>query len=155
MTRAVAEQDREKAEAQLRAMLQVECDTTPCPSCGGYQPEAVRALKNQHCPTLWLTGGGLLAIGLFVSVVTFGLGWPAWPIFPVLAALGLALVVLWFVLANRFDPNAAEGAEARKAEGKQAEVPPQGAQRRADFVVAPDGSVSDIRYMNIHILSAQ
>jgi hypothetical protein len=136
-------------------MLQVECDPIPCPSCGGYQPDMIRLLKRRYCAGLRLAGFGLLAIGTVACAVAFGIGLPAWPVVAALPTAGLGLVLLRLGLVRRFDPHAPARTEARKAAGKQAAivVPPNNGNGTA-FVVAPNGTVSDVRYLNVQFFPA-
>src|SRR5262249_10941078 len=122
MSRAVTDRHRERAEARIREMLQFEYDPIPCPSCGHYHPEMTRLLKRRYLPALRLAGIVLLALGTVAFAAAFGFGVAAWPFVAALPATGLMLVLLWLGLVRRFDPNAADGVEARKAAGKQAEV---------------------------------
>jgi hypothetical protein len=155
MFRTVHGRDRNRAEARIRLVLQIECDPVPCPSCGSYQPDMVRRLKRRYCASLCASGAVLLAVGTAAWGVALGVGFRAWPFVAALPAAGLALLLLWFGLRRRFDPNARAGAEARKAAGKQAEVVPPGVGNGPAFVVAPDGTVSDLRYMNVQSLPSQ
>jgi hypothetical protein len=131
-------------------MLQFECDPIPCPSCGSYQLDMIRLLKRHYRTGLRLAGVVLLAAGTVICAVALSIGWPGWPGVALLPAVGLGLVLLRAGLVRRFDPNTPAGKEVRKAAGKQAEfVVPDSTGHETSFVVAPDGTVSDVRYMNV------
>jgi hypothetical protein len=151
MARAVTGGNRHRATARLQKALLLECDPVPCPSCGSYQADMIAVLKRQHRRGLAVTGALLAVAGLLACAVAFGLGLPAWPVFAALSPAGLGLIYLGSRLARRFDPNAPAGSAARKAVGQQASsfACPRNS-RGIDFIAAPDGTVSDVRYLDVH-----
>src|SRR5262249_39241275 len=86
----------------------------PCPSCGSYQDEMARQLKEEAHVNRFQVAGVVIAL-LALVPLAFGLAY--WVPALVLAVAGLALLAYGYVVAFRFDPNAGDP-EPRKAIGR-------------------------------------
>ena len=153
LSRTVTSGRQERAEARIRKVLQTECDPVPCPSCGNYQPSMIPLLRHRHRSGMRWIGALLVGAGLVACAVACGWGLRAWPVLAGLPMAGLGLILLRRRLADRLDPNSPAGSEARRTAGMQsADFVPVKNDRGIDFIVAPDATVEDIRYMNIQCL---
>jgi hypothetical protein len=151
MSRVVAIGGQQWARSRLQKRLQLECDQIPCPECGSYQPDMVPLLQRRYQSGMRVLGMILIVVGTLACAMAFGMGFRAWPVLAALPPAGLALICLRIGLARGFNPNHPSGSKARKAAGKQAEVfVPTKSLHGIDFIVGRDGTVEDVRYMEIH-----
>jgi hypothetical protein len=114
-----AERARSHAEENLRQKSQRCVLPIPCPSCGLYQAEMARRLKeNASINSLQVVGASIAVSAvllLFLGTVY------ALVLAVVLGAAGLALLGYGYAVAFRFDPNSGD-AEPRKAIGQRSAV---------------------------------
>jgi hypothetical protein len=108
-----------KAEEQLKRMLEGDCDPVPCPTCGWYQRSMVRRVKHQSYRGMVRIGQILLVLSVIVGIMgglvaLLGRDFvdPRWPSASVLyglagvaLALGICLPVTKVLLAWLHDPN--------------------------------------------------
>ena len=88
----------------------------PCPSCGYYQEDMSRMLKEEvSINALQIAGVVIVALSLVPLAFSFTNGWV---LTLALAAAGLGLLGYGYVVAFRFDPNAGDP-EARKTLGRK------------------------------------
>ena len=110
-----AERARAQAEQNLVQKSRNVVIPVPCPSCGFYQNDMARMLKDERSMNRLQIAGLVIAV---LSLIPLTLGIPyIWVLSIVLAVIGLALVAWGLVLAFRFDPNAGDP-EPRKALGR-------------------------------------
>jgi hypothetical protein len=110
-----AERARARAEQNLVQKSRNVARPVPCPSCGFYQDDMARNLKDEASINALQIAGMVIVL---LSLVPLALGIPyIWILTIVLAVIGLALVVWGVVRAFRFDPNAGDP-EPRKALGR-------------------------------------
>jgi hypothetical protein len=109
--RAQAQAEQNFAQRSRNVVLPV-----PCPSCGFYQDDMARQLKDDASINSLQIAGMVIAL---LSFVPWAFGIPyAWILTMVLAVTGLAVVAWGYVLAFCFDPNAGDP-EPRKALGRR------------------------------------
>ena len=111
-----AERARVKAEQNLLQKSRNIVLAVPCPTCGFYQDDMSRRLKEEALINPLQIAGVVIAA---LSLVPLAFGIPyIWVLTIVLAVTGLTLVTWGYVLAFRFDPNA-DDPEPRKALGRR------------------------------------
>jgi len=107
---------RVKAEENLLEQSRNVVVPVPCPTCGCYQNDMSRMLKEDVSINRFQIAG--LVIGV-IALVPLMFGIPnIWILTVVLAIAGLALLTWGYVLAFRFDANAGDP-EPRKALGRR------------------------------------
>lgn len=120
----------EFAAQRLEESLKFEVDPVPCPRCGRFQEDMVRAMVERRYRWLLKVGLFLGIAGLLVSVLDF-FGHRR---LSLLAAFftrrgafvwlpGAALTGLWWWLTRRFDPNRDAATRAGKVHPRVMEVP--------------------------------
>jgi hypothetical protein len=111
-----AERARAQAEHNLLEKSRNCVLPVPCPTCGFYQDDMARQLKEEAQINPLQVAGVVIAllslIPLFIDIAYI------WVLTVILAATGLTLVAYGYVLAFRFEPNAGDP-EPRKALGRK------------------------------------
>jgi hypothetical protein len=111
-----AERARAKAEQNLLHKCRNVVIPVPCPACGWYQEDMTRKLKEEASINPLQIAGAAIAV---IAFVPLALSIPyIWVLTVFLALSGLALVILGYMLAFRFDPNAGDP-EPRKVLGRR------------------------------------
>jgi hypothetical protein len=109
-----------RARAQAELNLVRKCHKVvvpvPCPSCGSYQDDMARMLKDDVSINPLQIAGAVIAVLSLVPLV-FDIPY-LWVLAVVMAVAGLTLLACGYVHAFRFDPNAGNP-EPRKALGRQ------------------------------------
>jgi hypothetical protein len=114
-----AERARANAQENLRQQSRNCVLPVPCPHCGFYQAEMTKRLREEKSVNpLQITGAVVTVLALLLLL--FGT-FSAYVLTAVLAAIGLGLLCYGYVVAFRFDPNAADR-ELRKAVGRRSAV---------------------------------
>ena len=121
---------RQRAEADLRHLLEIGIEVIPCPACGWYQSNMIPKARRRH--RRWIAYvGQCLTIGLIPVAIIGGIingvhenqGNPPlpWPIFAAglvcVFAVGIGMFIWKYKLAQSYDPNE-EDVEARKRYGQ-------------------------------------
>jgi hypothetical protein len=121
---------RQRAEADLRHLLEIGIEVIPCPACGWYQSNMIPKARRRH--RRWIAYvGQCLTIGLIPVAIIGGIingshekqvNTPLpWPIFVAglvcLFAVGIGMFIWKYKLAQTYDPND-EDVEARKRYGQ-------------------------------------
>jgi hypothetical protein len=88
----------------------------PCPSCGHYQEDMARNLKQEASINGLQVAGALIVAVAFLPLL-FGIPY-LWLLTLLGAAIGLAVLTCGYVRAFRFDPNNGDS-KPRKALGQQ------------------------------------
>jgi hypothetical protein len=110
-----AERARAQAERNLVQKSGNVVPPVPCPSCGFYQDDVARKLKEDASINLLQIAGAVIGL---LSLVPLAFDIPyIWVLTIVLGVTGLALLTWGYVVAFRFDPNAGDP-EPRKAVGR-------------------------------------
>jgi hypothetical protein len=111
-----AERARAKAEENLLQKSRNCILPVPCPTCGFYQDDMLRQLKEDAWTNPVQIVGALIAVLSFIPLA-FAIPY-IWVLTLVLAIVGLTLLAYGYVLAFRFDPNAGDP-ELRKGVGQK------------------------------------
>jgi hypothetical protein len=116
---AATEQAQAKAEEILSEKAKNLVTPVPCPTCGFYQDDMSRRLKEDASTNSLQIAGAVIAA---LSLAPLALRTPNfWMLTVVVAAAGLALLIYGYVIAFRFDPNAGDP-EPRMLIGRQQAV---------------------------------
>lgn len=99
-----AERAQALADDNLRKQSENCIKMVPCPSCGCYQPEMVRRMKDEAWMAPPQIAGCAIAALSFVPL-WFEISY-SWAVAAILFAAGACLMVYGYVLAWRYDPNA-------------------------------------------------
>jgi hypothetical protein len=114
--KGAAERARANAEENLR-QKSINCVLpVPCPTCGCYQDDMARRLKDEASTNPVQVVGALIAL-LALIPLAFDSAY-LWVLSLVLAVAGVGVLAYGYVLAFRFDPNAGDP-EPRKALGRK------------------------------------
>jgi len=111
-----AERARAQAEENLLRKSRNCVLPVPCPSCGFYQNEMSRMLKEAVQINPIQIAGAVIAALSFIPLA-FGIAY-LWVLTLVLAVAGLALLAYGYLVAFRFDPNAGDP-QPRKVLGQR------------------------------------
>ncbi|HEX4796660.1 MAG TPA: hypothetical protein VH370_22905 [Humisphaera sp.] len=117
---ASADLARQKAQQNLLSKSQNVVHPVPCPTCGCYQDDMVRILKEERSINILQIVGGVISC-LSLVPLAFSLGTVSVSLTVVMALLGLSLLARGLLQALRFDPNAGDP-ESRKALGRDQAV---------------------------------
>jgi hypothetical protein len=114
-----AQRARAQAEQNFLQKSRKVVLPVPCPSCGSYQDDMARILKEDASINPFQIAGAVIAA---LSLVPLALSIPyIWILTIVLALTGLALLAWGYLLAFRFNANAGDP-ERRKAIGRSRAV---------------------------------
>jgi hypothetical protein len=105
-----------KAEENLRQKSRNCILMVPCPSCGFYQEEMAKQLRDEASINPFQIAGAALA-ALSLVPLLFNIAY-IWVLTVVLAVAGLAVLAYGYRVALRYDPNAGDP-EPRKALGQK------------------------------------
>jgi hypothetical protein len=124
-------QDRaaQAASARLVAKLENSCDPVPCPQCGWYQAEMIPRVRRLRYRWLQNTGIALFPISAFLVMAAAIIHaanerqarlpvfvWVFWGVVILGFLAAIALLILYYRLSARYDPNR-EDVEHRKRAG--------------------------------------
>ena len=109
------------AMKQLQRRLASEIDAVPCIGCGELQPDMVRKLRAYYLFWLWLIGAlivviSAVAIAIILSPDPRPLARPKPSLQSLLIypAIGVAMILAWFILWLRYKPNTLSREEKSK-----------------------------------------
>jgi hypothetical protein len=109
------------ATKQLERRLANEIDAVPCIGCGALQSDMVRKLRAYYLCWLWIVGAlivviSLVAIAIVLSPDPRPLAAPKPSLASLLIypAIGVAMIIAWFIFWIRYNPNALSAEEKAK-----------------------------------------
>jgi hypothetical protein len=101
-----AQRAQAKAEHNLQQQSRNCVLPVPCPTCGFYQEDMAKQLKEGAWTNAYQVAGALIAM-LSLIPLAFSIDYN-WVLTLVLAVAGLALLSYGYVLSHRYDPNAGD-----------------------------------------------
>jgi hypothetical protein len=116
---------RDRAEEELRRLLETECDPVPCPECGWYQSSMCATIRRSYHRWMVWTGAVLLTVAAPTLAFTVSCATGVqptdestvaalWIVSSSLAIAGLGMIVGRKIMASRHDPNGTDPDERRR-----------------------------------------